>query len=88
MRQKRQDPKSVQYYTNVGYCPGSAIDGHLYWEFNEQQKELLQKYYDVNKLLVGCLNSAADVSSIVRQKIDNTLLLAIADIEKAHNSNN
>ncbi|MDZ8107617.1 MAG: hypothetical protein RM338_18635 [Nostoc sp. DedQUE12a] len=57
------------------------------WEFNEQQKELLQKYYDVNKLLVDCLNSAADVSPTVWQKIENTLLLAIADMEKVHNSN-
>ncbi|MBD2677251.1 MULTISPECIES: NACHT domain-containing NTPase [Nostoc] len=64
-------------YRNIGYD----------WEFNEQQKELLQKYYDVNKLLVDCLNSAADVSPTARQKIENTLLLAIADIEKLHNSN-
>ncbi|RCJ15863.1 hypothetical protein A6S26_06070 [Nostoc sp. ATCC 43529] len=63
-------------YRNIGYD----------WEFNEQQKELLEKYYDVNKLLVDCLNSAADVSPIVRQKIEDTLLLlAIADIEKVHN---
>ncbi|MCF2150770.1 NACHT domain-containing NTPase [Desmonostoc muscorum LEGE 12446] len=62
-------------YRNIGYD----------WEFNEEQKELLQKYYDLNKLLVDCLNSAADVTPIVRQKIEDTLLLAIADIEKIHN---
>ncbi len=63
-------------YRNIGYD----------WEFNKQQKELLQKYYEVNKLLVDCLNSAADVTPTVRQKIEDTLLLAIADIEKIHNS--
>jgi predicted NACHT family NTPase len=51
------------------------------WQFNEQQKELLQQYYDANKLLVDCLNSAFFVSSAVRQKIEETLLLAIVDIE-------
>ncbi|MFN6472894.1 MAG: NACHT domain-containing protein [Nostoc sp. SerVER01] len=63
-------------YRNIGYD----------WDFNEQQKELLQKYYDVNKLLVDCLNSATDVTPTVRQKIEDTLLLAIADIEKIDNS--
>ncbi|MFW9261331.1 NACHT domain-containing protein [Nostoc sp. CALU 546] len=63
-------------YRNIGY----------YWQFNEQQKELLQQYYDVNKLLVDCLNNAAYVSPRVRQEIEETLLLAIADIEKVRNS--
>ncbi|MHC5858035.1 NACHT domain-containing protein [Nostoc sp.] len=63
-------------YRNIGYD----------WQFNEQQKELLQQYYDVNKLLVDCLNSAADVTARVREEIEETLLLAIADIEKVRNS--
>ncbi|MEH1790938.1 MAG: NACHT domain-containing NTPase [Nostoc sp.] len=63
-------------YRNIGYD----------WQFDEQQKELLQQYYDVNKLLVDCLNSAADVTSRVREEIEETLLLAIADIEKVRNS--
>ncbi|MEH1904901.1 MAG: NACHT domain-containing NTPase [Nostoc sp.] len=63
-------------YRNIGYN----------WQFNEQQKELLQQYYDVNKLLVDCLNSATCVTSIVQQEIEETLLLAIADIEKVRNS--
>ncbi len=58
------------------------------WQFNEQQKELLQKYYNANKLLVDCLNIAADVTPIVRHEIEETLLLAIADIEKLRNSSN
>ncbi|MEH2416068.1 NACHT C-terminal helical domain 2-containing protein [Nostoc sp.] len=62
-------------YRNIGYN----------LQFNEQQKELLQQYYDVNRLLVDCLNSAAYVTPIVRQ-IEKKLLLAIADIEKVRNS--
>ncbi|MEH2246883.1 MAG: hypothetical protein V7K85_30490 [Nostoc sp.] len=43
-------------YRNIGYD----------WQFNEQQKELLQQYYDVKKLLKNYLNSAACVTPIVR----------------------
>ncbi len=63
-------------YRNIGYD----------WQFNEQQKELLKQYYDVNKLLVDCLNSAAYITPRVRREIEETLLLAIADIEKVRNS--
>jgi predicted NACHT family NTPase len=63
--------KMLINYRNIGHN----------WQFNEQQKELLQQYYDANKLLVDCLNSASFVTPVVRQEIEETLLLAIADIE-------
>jgi len=46
-------------YLNIGYD----------WKFKEQQKELFQKYYEVNKLLVYFLNNAADVSLTVARKL-------------------
>ncbi|MEG4484984.1 NACHT domain-containing NTPase [Microcoleus sp. D2_18a_B4] len=52
------------------------------WIFSEQQKSLLRKYYDANKLLVDCLNSGCNVSPAVRQEIEETLLLPIAHIQK------
>jgi len=52
------------------------------WQFNLQQKELLKQYYDANKLLVDCLNSGCYVSREVRQEIEDTLLLPIAEIEQ------
>ena len=55
-------------YRNIGHD----------WQFSEQQKSLLRKYYDANKLLVYCLNSASNVSPAVRQEIEETLLLPIA----------
>lgn len=58
-------------YRNIGHD----------WQFNKQQIQLLQQYYEANKLLVDCLNSAASVSPLVRQEIEQTLLLAIADIK-------
>jgi predicted NACHT family NTPase len=59
-------------YRNIGHD----------WQFSEQQKSLLRKYYDANKLLVYCLNSASNVSPAVRQEIEETLLLPIAHIQK------
>jgi predicted NACHT family NTPase len=52
------------------------------WQFSDAQKERLQQYYDANKLLVDCLNSDCYVSREVRQEIEETLLLPIAEIEK------
>lgn len=44
------------------------------WNFDDKQKELLNKYYEANVLLMACLNNAY-VSNEVRQEIENTLLL-------------
>jgi predicted NACHT family NTPase len=52
------------------------------WQFNHSQKERLDQYYDANKLLVDCLNSDCYVSREVRQEIEETLLLPIAQIKK------
>lgn len=59
-------------YRNVGHD----------WQFNDAQKAKLQQYYDANKLLVDCLKSDCYVSRDVRQEIEETLLLPIAEIEK------
>jgi transcriptional regulator with XRE-family HTH domain len=47
-------------------------------EFSDEQKKLLKQYYDVNLLLVYCLDNASD---IVRSHIEDTLLLPIAEIK-------
>ncbi|MEP0752731.1 NACHT domain-containing NTPase [Trichocoleus sp. Lan] len=52
------------------------------WQFSNQQKELFKQYYDANLLLVECLNSDCYVSREVRQEIEDTLLLPIAEIEQ------
>ncbi|QSJ14473.1 NACHT domain-containing NTPase [Nostoc sp. UHCC 0702] len=52
------------------------------WQFNKQQIQLLQQYYDANKLLVDCLNKTASLTPLVRQEIEGTMLLAIADLPK------
>ncbi|WP_442945222.1 NACHT C-terminal helical domain 2-containing protein [Nostoc sp.] len=47
-----------------------------------EQWELLKQYYDANKLLIDCLNRACTVSDTVRQEIEDTLFLPLAEIEK------
>jgi len=49
------------------------------WQFTKQQVELLQQYYNANKLLVNCLNSSNIITPAIRQGIEETLLLAIAE---------
>jgi predicted NACHT family NTPase len=57
------------------------------WQFSEEQKKLLKAYYDANQLLVDCLNSDCYVSREVRQHIEDSLLLPMAEIEnKKHSS--
>jgi predicted NACHT family NTPase len=55
------------------------------WQFSEAQKQKLQQYYDANQLLVDCLNSDCYVSRPVRQEIEDTLLLPLAEIETRRN---
>jgi predicted NACHT family NTPase/DNA-binding XRE family transcriptional regulator len=57
-------------YRNIGHN----------WQLSKEQKQLLQQYYEANKLLVDCLNNARFVSPEVRQEIEDTLLLPIAEI--------
>lgn len=55
-------------YRNCGY----------YWQFNEQQQEVLLQYYNANQLLVAYLKSMTCINSCVREEIEATLLLPIA----------
>jgi predicted NACHT family NTPase len=47
------------------------------WQFSNDQKKLLQQYYDANQLLVDCLNSDCYVSREVRKEIEGSLLLPV-----------
>ena len=67
----KQLRKAMIQHRNIGHD----------WQFSEHQKELLKEYYDANKLLVDCLNSS-NVTPKVRNEIEETLLLPIAEIEK------
>ncbi|NEO98240.1 MAG: NACHT domain-containing protein [Symploca sp. SIO2E9] len=59
-------------YRNIGHD----------WQFTDQQKELLWQYYYANQLLSDCLHSDCYLSREVREAIEETLFLPIAEIEK------
>ncbi|WP_414581673.1 NACHT domain-containing protein [Scytonema sp. PCC 10023] len=52
------------------------------WKVNENQQMFLQLYYDANKVIIDCLNATDRVSNEVKDEIEETLLLPIAEIEK------
>ncbi|NEO33177.1 MAG: NACHT domain-containing NTPase [Symploca sp. SIO3C6] len=52
------------------------------WQFSNNQKKTLHQYYNANKILVDCLNSEGAIDNDVREEIEETLLLPIAEIEK------
>ena len=52
------------------------------WEVSVRQKELLNQYYNANLFLIDCLNSDCYVSRKVRQQIEDTLLLPIAEMKQ------
>ena len=51
------------------------------WQFSDAQRARLENYYEANKLLGECLNSDGYISREVRQEIEGTLLLPIAEID-------
>ncbi len=53
------------------------------WQLSRSQQDLLQKYYDANKLLVDCLKSECSANRQVLKHIENTLLLPLAEIPVA-----
>ena len=55
--------------------------GHI-WKLNAKQKSNLQQYHDANALLLRCIDSHCYLSREVRQEIEDTLLLPIAEIER------
>lgn len=52
------------------------------WLLNNEQKSLLEQYFEANKLLIICLNNNFTVSEKVRKDIEDTLLLPISEMQK------
>ncbi|MEH2042293.1 NACHT domain-containing protein [Nostoc sp.] len=52
------------------------------WHFSPEQLQVLQQYYDANQLLIDCLNSNCELTDVVRQEIEASLLLPIKELSK------
>ena len=55
---------------------------HYHWQFSPEQLQVLQCYYDANKLLIDCLNSNSVVTTSVREEIEASLLLPQKELEE------
>ncbi|WP_375511889.1 NACHT domain-containing protein [uncultured Nostoc sp.] len=53
-----------------------------HWDFSPQQQQVLQQYYDANQLLIDCLNSNCELTGVVRQEIEASLLLPIKELSE------
>ncbi|MEH2216958.1 MAG: NACHT domain-containing NTPase [Nostoc sp.] len=51
------------------------------WHFSPEQKQVLQRYYDANQLLLDCLHSNCEVTAAIRQEIEASLLLPQKELE-------
>lgn len=55
------------------------------WSFTEETRELLQKYYTANRLLVDCLTNTPNLEPETKEMIMSTLFLPRTEIEKRNN---
>lgn len=53
----------------------------LDWQFSDEQKQLLDKYYEANQLLLDCLE-ASNASPEVTKEIQDSLLLPTVELER------
>lgn len=53
-----------------------------HWHFSSEQ-EVLERYYDANKLLIDCLNSNYKLTVAVRREIETILLLPLKELEES-----
>ena len=87
----KQSKESIQTWWQTSYPAWmeqlkSAIAKHRniqhHWHFSPQQQQVLQQYYDANQLLIDCLNSNCEITDVVRQEIEASLLLPIKELQK------
>ncbi|KPQ39595.1 MAG: putative NTPase (NACHT family) [Phormidium sp. OSCR] len=74
----KQLKDSVAKYRNI----------HHPWQFSPEQKQVLNRYYDANQLLIDCLNSNCEITETIRQEIEATLLLPQKELDDREWQNN
>ncbi|MBW4520107.1 MAG: NACHT domain-containing NTPase [Scytolyngbya sp. HA4215-MV1] len=68
----KQLQETISHYRNINHS----------WQFSAEQQQVLQRYYDANQLLIDCLNSNCEVTAVIRQEIEATLLLPQKELEE------
>jgi len=52
------------------------------WQFSLDQQQVLQSYYGANQLLLDCLHGNSEVTPIIREEIEATLLMSQKELER------
>jgi predicted NACHT family NTPase len=52
------------------------------WNFSSHQKQVLQNYYGANQLLLDCLHGNSEVTAVIREEIEATLLMPQKELER------
>ncbi len=84
-RERLQDWWQANYTSWVERLRGAIAQHrniHHPWQFSPEQRQVLQRYYDANQLLIDCLNSNCEVTAAIRQEIEATLLLPQQELEE------
>lgn len=50
------------------------------WQFDPQQKKVLQQYHNANNLLINCLKGNCYLNHLIREKVEKSLFLPIKSI--------
>ena len=72
----------VNWVTQLHEAIATHRDIGNQWEFDPNQRLVLQKYYDANQLLLDCLHSDCEVTAVIREEIESTLLLPQIELER------
>jgi hypothetical protein len=70
-----------EWKRSISLCLHKYRNLKLDWQFSDEQKQLLNKYYAANLLIVSCLQKS-NASPEVQKEIQDTLLLPIVEIER------
>jgi len=69
---RKQLQQVITEYRNIGHD----------WQFNQQQKQQLQRYHDVNRFLAKLIKIEGAVSQDVRAEIEDSLLLPWDELQR------
>jgi len=70
-----------EWRQRLSSCLSNYRNLKLDWQFSDEQKQLLDKYYGANQLLLDCLQ-ASNASPEVTKEIQDSLLLPAIELER------
>ena len=83
--------KSLQDNQHILYIELENLINYLFnlkeHQFSIYNSEMIRRYYQANKILIDCIENSCLDNEMIRKKIEGTLLLPLAEIEKRKREN-